>query len=94
MIIPFHWYTTFIKFGIGRTTHEASHEIRNDKISREEGVNLVSKFDNEFPNKNFKSFLEYLEIDEKIFLNKIDELRSSHLWEFKNRKWSLKQKCF
>ena len=31
MIIPFHWYTTFIKFGIGGT-HEASHEIRMIKL--------------------------------------------------------------
>ena len=57
-------------------------------------LNLVSKFDNEFPDKNFKSFLEYIQITEETFFKKIDELRSAHLWEFKNGKWSLKHKCF
>ena len=55
-IDPFHYYMTFIKFGIGRATYDACQEIRNDKITREEGVNLVKKFDSEFPKKYFKEF--------------------------------------
>ena len=50
------YYTTLIKFGIGRATYDASQEIRNDKITREEGVSLVHKYDQEFPNKYFKEF--------------------------------------
>ena len=53
-IDPFHYYTTLIKFGIGRATYDSSQEIRNNKISREEGVNLVKLFDHEFPKKYFK----------------------------------------
>ena len=33
-IDPFHYYMTFIKFGIGRATYDACQEIRNDKITR------------------------------------------------------------
>lgn len=32
------YYTTFIKFGIGRATYDASQEIRNRHLTREEGV--------------------------------------------------------
>ena len=49
----FHYYTMFIKFGIGRASFDASQEIRNGKITREEGINLVKKYDSEFPKKYF-----------------------------------------
>ena len=49
----FHYFTTLIKFGIGRATYDAAQEIRNGKITREEGVHLVQKYDQEFPEKIF-----------------------------------------
>jgi len=89
-IVPIHFYTTFIKFGIGRASYDASQEIRNKKITREEGIILVEKFDGEFPKTYFKDFLDYIEISENDFLKKIDELRSPHLWELRGNEWKLK----
>jgi N-acetyl sugar amidotransferase len=83
----FHYYTTFIKFGIGRATYDATQEIRNNKITREEGVRLVGKYDSEFPKKYFKEFLEYIGYTEKEFWTKIDEFRSPHLWVKKDKIW-------
>tara|TARA_E500000178_G_C16955269_1_gene723361 strand:+ start:122 stop:1321 length:1200 start_codon:yes stop_codon:yes gene_type:complete len=88
-IDPFHYYCTYIKFGIGRTTYDAAQEIRNQKISREEGVALVNKYDHEFPKKYFKEFLNYIDTDEKTFWSTIDHFRSHHLWTRKNNKWFL-----
>ena len=90
-IVPMHFYTTFIKFGIGRASYDAAQEIRNKKITREEGINLVKKFDGEFPKTYFKDFLEYIDITEEAFYKKIDELRSPHLWEKKKDQWFLKK---
>ena len=39
----FHYYTTYIKFGIGRATYDSAQEIRNNEIDREEGIALVKK---------------------------------------------------
>ena len=36
----YHYWTTYIKFGIGRATYDASQEIRNHHLTREEGVAL------------------------------------------------------
>lgn len=66
-IDDFHYYTTFIKFGIGRTTYDAAQEIRNDEITREEGVALVKKFDGEFPERFVDEIFRYLSIPEKEF---------------------------
>ncbi|MEC4721337.1 N-acetyl sugar amidotransferase [Noviherbaspirillum sp. CPCC 100848] len=86
----FHYFTTLIKFGIGRATYDAAQEIRNGKISRAEGVHLVHKYDQEFPQKYFKEFLEYVDITAEEFFSVIDKFRSPHLWEHKDGKWKLK----
>jgi N-acetyl sugar amidotransferase len=86
----FHYFTTLIKFGIGRATYDAAQEIRNGKITREEGVNLVRKYDQEFPRKYFKEFLEYIDISEELFHATIDKFRSPHLWNQEDGKWNLR----
>jgi N-acetyl sugar amidotransferase len=75
-----HYYTTFIKFGIGRATYDASQEIRNKHITRDEGVALVGRFDGEFPDKYFNEVMDYLEIDPSYFNELADKFRSPHLW--------------
>ena len=88
----FHYYTTYIKYGLGRASYDAAQEIRNDKITRDEGVKLVNKFDHEFPKKYFNDFLNYVSISEVNFWKIIDKFRSPHLWLKKNKKWELKKK--
>lgn len=76
-----HYYTTYIKFGLGRTTYDASQEIRNKHITREEAVALVNKFDGEFPDRYFNEIMEYLDIDPDYFKVELtDRFRSPHLW--------------
>ena len=89
-IDPFHYYTTLIKFGLGRCSYDAAQEVRNDKITRDEAVYLVKKYDQEFPQKHFKEFLEYINIKEEKFNEIIDKFRSPHLWDKKDGKWILK----
>lgn len=86
----FHYFTTLVKFGIGRATYDAAQEIRNGKITREEGVNLVRRFDQEFPSKYFKEFLEYIDITEEQFHQTVDKFRSPHLWDKGGGEWKLR----
>ena len=66
-IDDFHYYTTFIKYGIGRATYDAAQEIRSGDINREEGVALVQRFDGEYPTRFSDEILTYLSIPEKEF---------------------------
>lgn len=85
-----HYYTTFIKFGIGRATYDASQEIRNKHLTREEGQALVKKFDGEFPDRYFKEIMEYLDIKPEYFLKLVDKFRSPHLWTKLRGVWELR----
>jgi len=85
-----HYYTTYIKFGLGRASYDASQEIRNKHITREEGVALVKRFDGETPNRFLKDVMNHIGMDIDTFFKLCDQARSPHLWEKKNGQWLLK----
>ncbi|NLI78366.1 MAG: N-acetyl sugar amidotransferase [Candidatus Riflebacteria bacterium] len=88
----YHYYMAFIKFGLGRATSDTAHEIRDRHITREEGVELVRKFDGEFPTKYFQEFLDYCDITEAHFHEIVDSWRSPHLWTKVNGEWKLRHR--
>jgi len=53
-----HYYTTYIKFGLGRASYDSSQEIRNKHLTRKEAVSLVNRFDGEFPEKHFQNVMD------------------------------------
>lgn len=89
-IDPFHYFTTLIKFGIGRATYDAAQEVRNEKITRKEASYLVKKYDTEFPKKFFGEFLEYIDITEEKFREIVDRHRSPHIWKNEGGEWKLR----
>lgn len=66
-IDDFHYHTTYIKFGIGRTTYDAAQEIRSGDIEREEGVALVKRYDGEFPDRFADEIFQYLSLPPEEF---------------------------
>ena len=88
----FHYYLAFLKFGIGRTTSDAAHELRDGHITREEAVALVHRYDGVFPTQYFPEFLEYLDITEEKFWEIADRYRPAHLWEQGPEGWRLKHR--
>lgn len=85
-----HYYTTHIKFGLGRASYDASQEIRNKHLTREEGVALVRRFDGEKPTRYFQEVMDYLEMKPERFDTLCDEFRSPHLWKKENGEWKLR----
>ena len=85
-----HYYMRYIKFGLGRCVEDVSHEIRDGHISRSEGINLIKKYEGEFPERYFENFLNYLEISKEHFWDVVDSWRAEHLWEKRGNKWDLK----
>ena len=78
-----HYFLGFLKFGIGRSTSDAAHEVRDGHITREEAVALVHRFDGEFPQKYFAECCEYMgisEIEARLILS-LWRGRSPDVWD-------------
>jgi N-acetyl sugar amidotransferase len=87
-----HYYTTYIKFGLGRASYDASQEIRNMHLTREEGVALVQRFDGEFPDLYFNEIMDYIGMKPERFHELCDKFRSPHLWMKDNGEWKLRHR--
>ncbi len=90
----FHYYLSYIKFGIGRATSDTAHEIRDGKITREEGVALVKRYDHEFPSRYYDVFLDYCDMTDEEVQEVLDSWRSAHLWGKTTDGWQLKYAVF
>ncbi len=82
-----HFFTTMIKFGIGRATYDSSQEIRNGDLMRDEGIMLVKQYDGEYPERFEKEVFDYLNIDgfpkydRENFMAHCETFKSPHLWD-------------
>lgn len=73
-------YCKYIKRGYGRTNHLACIDIRNDRLSREEGWKMAQEYDGLRP-ASLDNFLEILGISEKEFVEIVSRHRV-HPWAF------------
>ena len=76
-----HNYLKYLKFGYSRCTDHASLEIRQQRITREEGIELIKKHEHNVRPKNLDVFLKFMEMTEEQFLNSINHLRDESIWE-------------
>ena len=80
----------YIKFGFGRCIRDASRFIQNGHLTRENALDLVKKFDGEFPKRNYDSFLNYLSLSDVEFKEIVDKHRNPEVWRKMNDKsWKL-----
>ena len=76
-----HYHLSYIKFGIGRATADAAHEIRDRHITREEGVALVHKFDGEFPTRHWQEACDYMGLTDAQAREIIGTWKSPEVWD-------------
>ncbi len=82
-----HYWTTYIKFGIGRATYDSAQEIRSGDITRDEGVSLVRRFDGEYPTRFEEDVLRYLSVPGFVPATRewlketAERFKSEHLWD-------------
>ena len=82
-----HYYSHYIKYGIGRCRFDSSQEIRSGHITREEAIMLCRKYEGEIPKRYFIDCLNYMGFSEEEGWDIIDKFRSPHLWKKINGNW-------
>jgi hypothetical protein len=86
----FFYYTRYVKFGVGRAMMDSAQEIRNGHVTKEEGLQLIKKFDGEYPDRYEKEFLDYISMEKDEFENLCNQFRPPHLWDEADGEWKLK----
>jgi len=76
-----HDYLKFVKYGFGRATDHASIDIRNKRITREQGLELVKKYDGKYPHLSIQTFIEYSNMSKSEIDEIIDSFTNPMLFE-------------
>ena len=74
-----HDYLKYIKFGYGRASDHASKDVRSGSMSREEGIEMVRKYDH-VKSSDLGRWLDYVDMNEVDFDNIADQFRDPRVW--------------
>ena len=82
MNIVIHHYFKWLKFGFNRVTDNSSNEIRKKRLTRNQAVNLVIKYDGFKPPKEYISkFCKQINITENFFWKVANKFRNKKIWK-------------
>jgi len=74
-----HDYLKYVKFGYGRGTDHACKDIRAGKMTRDEGIAMVRKYDHVKP-RDLGRWLDYVDMREDEFDRVADTFRDARVW--------------
>jgi N-acetyl sugar amidotransferase len=80
-IVPLHDYFKYLKYGYGRTTDQASIDIRNKRMTRDEGIKLVKEFEEKIPEKCLTWFLDEYNLNRDEFIKICDKFTNKEIFE-------------
>jgi len=87
-----YMYLMYLKFGFARCTKDACKDVRDGRLARSKAVELVKKYDGEFPytGAELKEILDFLQMDKKELFRVLEKFRNKELFEKVNGRWRLK----
>ncbi|MBB5439641.1 N-acetyl sugar amidotransferase [Pedobacter sp. AK017] len=80
-LVGLHDYLKFVKYGFGRATDHVCIDIRNKRLTREEGKELVSKYDGKYPHIAINDFVKYSGMHKEEVDKIIDSFTNPFLFE-------------
>ena len=82
-----HDYLKFVKFGYGRGSDHATKDIRAGMMTREQGIEMVRKYDYVKPRRDLERWLKYVNMTEENFDYICDTFRDPRVWWIENGQW-------
>ena len=79
--VALHDYFKFLKFGFGRATDHASIDIRNKRLTRDEGLIKVKKYEGKIPTKYLDEFLYEFELSKEEFLQICEKFTNKEIFK-------------
>jgi N-acetyl sugar amidotransferase len=81
-----HDLLKFVKFGYGRASDHASKDIRTGYMTREDGIEMVRKYD-AVVSSDLYYWLDYVGMSEDEFWAVADGFRDPRVWRIENGQW-------
>ena len=85
-----HTYMMYLKFGFGRATQDAGIEIRRGAMTRDQAINLVALYDNQFPHEFIEDYLDYYQMTRDEFDCVLDSYANKTLFKKIDGYWQPK----
>ena len=80
----------YLKFGFGRGLQDACIDIRAGRLTRDKAVEIVNKYDGEYPEKNIPVFCDYYQMTKEEWDDNIDRWANKELLEKRDGRWKKK----
>ena len=79
--VTFNQMIKYLKFGFGRIADYVNEDIRNGRMTREEGILLNKRFDGKCSSKYIESFCSYIGISVQQFWEQVDKSVNKKLFQ-------------
>jgi N-acetyl sugar amidotransferase len=81
-----HDLLKFVKFGYGRASDHASKDIRAGLMTREQGIEMVKKYDS-VVSSDLDHWLDYVGMNREEFWKIADKFRDPRVWSIDDGQW-------
>lgn len=82
-----HDYLKFVKFGYGRGSDHSCKDIRAGRMKRDEGIEMVRRYDHVKPRRDLDRWLGYVGMSEAEFDMTCDTFRDPRVWTAIDGQW-------
>lgn len=76
-----HDYLKFVKYGYGRATDNACIDIRNGRLSRDEGLRLAKKWEGKVPRRYLSDFMNFIGCSEEEFFETVNRFTNPYIFK-------------
>ncbi|MBN2121148.1 MAG: N-acetyl sugar amidotransferase [Candidatus Omnitrophica bacterium] len=73
-------YLKYLKYGYGRATDHVSQDIREGRITRQEGIKLLKKYEHVRP-EDLDTFFKEMDLTEEELMKIVEPMRDPNVWQ-------------
>jgi len=88
-----HDYLKYLKFGYGRATDDASTEVRHGRMTREEALDMVRRYDAATPS-SLPHYCDFMGISTADFYDSVEQMRDPRIWLKTDGQWQVQDAVF
>lgn len=88
--ISIHHFLKWYKFGFPRLFDNLSLEIRNERLTRKEALEIIKNIGPQIPYEDINSFCEFTGLSEARFYKILEKFRNRNIWLFRKNFWIVK----